>query len=138
MMALVPNFLLSPEFCFPGIVGEDGEEKGAGEGELKEQSVNGGPHKIEFPVNEEIGNFPSEYGIDPFSMLWLKFSSLSLGRLKSGIEPVNELNWSLNIVSRSKFLIVGGMLPLKKLKDKSNTLSWAEREVGISPENLLC
>lgn len=55
-----------------------------------------------------------------------------------GIAPENELNWRLNTVSLGKLLIMGGILPLKELKEKSNTLIWEEREEGISPEKLLC
>lgn len=62
MIAPVPSFLW-PAFCFPGTIGE-----GEG-GELVEQSVKGGPHKKEFPTNEEIGNFLIEYGIEPLNML---------------------------------------------------------------------
>lgn len=36
-----------------------------------------------------------------------------------------------------KFVISGGISPVKALKERSTTLSWGEREEGRSPERLL-
>lgn len=56
-----------------------------------EQGVRGSPHNIEFPTNEELGNFWRESGMEPFKLLLLKFKVLSLGRSSGGIAPEMEL-----------------------------------------------
>lgn len=65
----------------------DGNDEGEGGSERGEQSGKGDPHNREFPRKDDMGNLVNELGIEPFSLLKLKFSSLSLGRSKSGTEP---------------------------------------------------
>lgn len=78
-------------FC-DGVGGKEaGEGEGEGEGVMEVHWVKGAPHNIEFPRNEEAGKSWRDDGIEPLRWLLLKFKILSLGRLKSGMDPMREL-----------------------------------------------
>lgn len=100
---------------------------------------NGGPHKSTFPENEESWNFRRENGIEPLSLLWLRFRAWSLVQwMKSGTGPKKLLNWSLRVVRRVRSFSVSGMFPVKELLERSNAIMLGETLVGTVPEKLLC
>lgn len=64
------------------------------------------------------------------------FKSFSFEDLRLGIDPESMLSCRSKTMSLVKLVMVDGILPLKELKLKSNTISEGERTSGILPEKL--
>lgn len=58
--------------------------------------------------------------------------------MSSGTGPERELFCRFKLVRFFKFCMVGGILPVSELKERSSELSKGERDEGMVPEKLLC